>query len=113
MFMRGVIAAKSNAASLTGAQVQPVGMQPDAFLTDVFFGGFDVGDSAQMFAKICHESKDKFFLRSGGVDLLPVHLLFEDFPDGCRLRHGLGLPEIGLGLRRLSHLLIKLSEGGI
>jgi hypothetical protein len=61
MLMRRVIAAKGDAAGLTGAQVQPMGVQPDAFLTNIVFGGggFDGGNSAQMFAKICHESKGK------------------------------------------------------
>ena|GEM_PF-4559648 len=63
MPMRRVVAAKSNTAGLAGAQVQPFRVQPDAFLTNVFFGGLYVGDGAQMFAKICHESKGKFFYR--------------------------------------------------
>lgn len=66
VFLRGVVAAKGNATGLAGTQVQPMGVQPDAFLTDIFFGCLDVGDRGQMFAGICHGCKGKWKVHYSG-----------------------------------------------
>jgi len=47
-----IIAAKGNAAGLTGAQVHPFGVRFDTFYANQLFSGLDIGDCAQVFAYV-------------------------------------------------------------
>ncbi len=58
MLMRGVVTTKCYTAGLTRAEMYPLRVQPDTFLTDLCLGGLDVGNSGQVFAKCCHGRKD-------------------------------------------------------
>lgn len=67
MPVRGIVTAEGYSTGLTGTQVQPPAMYFDAFLTDIFFSGFDLRDCAQVLADMAvltHPLK----LRDSGIN---------------------------------------------